>query len=70
MQTALVTARWTALAVLALGFAGPPKSADADDRQTLATIAALKRMGATVETDTTPDGLIRVTDDVGADEGD
>ena len=49
--------RWTALTVLALGIAGLPKSADADDRQTLATIAALKRIGATVETDTTPDGL-------------
>ena len=48
--------------MLALGIAGPSKSADADDRQTLATIAALKRMGATVQTDTTPDGLMRVTD--------
>jgi hypothetical protein len=61
MRTTLATARWTAVAVLALGIAGPPKSAHADDQQTPATIAALKRMGATVQTDTTPDGLIRVS---------
>ena len=61
MRTTLATARWPGVAVLALGIARTPKSSHADDQQTLATIAALKRMGAEVETDTTPDGLIRVS---------
>ena len=62
MGATLGTARWIGVAVLAFGIAWPPRSAQADDQQVRATIAALKRMGATVETDTTPDGLIRVSE--------
>ena len=63
MRAFLARARWIGAAILAFGMAGPLglAQAPADDKKVLATIAALKWMGARVETDTTPDGFIRVT---------
>ncbi len=61
MRATLGTVRCIGVAVLAFGIARPPRAAQADDQQVRETMAALKRMGATVQTDTTPDGLIRVT---------